>query len=146
MFLPIQNLFSRAWGLRHQALKYAIVGGFGFALDYGIFSLLFAILSRTTPFHDATAAVIATTISQVCTAILGFYLNLKWSFKDGGDSATHKKAIRFFVLAGWNYLFSAFAIYFMVHDLHIIPYLAKIIVVAIIVCWNFLLYKFVVYK
>ena len=71
-------------------------------------------------------------------------MNKLWSFKANGD--THKQLVRFFMVAGFNYLVAI--IWMWIWNKHF-GYDAKIARIANIVLstsWNFLLYKHFVYK
>ncbi len=133
----LSALAARAWAHRAQFLRYTITGVSAVILDM---STLYALKEW---FHlDPTWA---TGISQVLAATYVFLLNKKWSFEAGGR--THWQAIRFYTLAGTNLGISVTWMHFFTHIFGDHWYLLiRLANIALATGWNFLLYKFWVYR
>lgn len=122
--------------MRHQFVRYFVVGFSGVILDVGSLYLLkefFHILP--------TVAII---INGIFLLNYIFFLNKYWAFKSQG--VTHKQMVRFFILAGINYVISISWMYFFNHKLEFNYLLVRVANIALSVAWNFLLYRYWVYK
>ena len=130
------TILSWAWSIRREAVKYIIVGFSSLFIDYGLFLIL----------HSAFAVhyLIATAISQIAALYFNFTANKHWSFRSNGNTRT--ELIRYSVLQTWNYIFQIVTLYALVTYTPLRAEIAKIIIIPIIVSWNFLAYKFFVYR
>lgn len=122
--------------VRFQFLKYAITGSLTFVIDYGIFIILNSVFGI---FYIGASA-----ISQACAVIFNFITQKNWTFASTGN--TKQQLVRYILLLIWNYCFSLLALFILVDIFEIHVFLGKIIAVGIIVSWNFLAYKFIVYR
>jgi putative flippase GtrA len=86
----------------------------------------------------------AVTISYLCGLLLNFYLNKLWTFQRKDN--TLPQMVRYFTLAGVNYLLTLLLMYLFTSLLGINPLLSRGVVLAMVSSWNFLLYKYVVYR
>lgn len=119
-----------------QGIKYLFVGGTSFLLDV---SLL--IIAKEVVSIPPTCAII---FIQVVVLLYNFLLNKYWSFQN--TQKTHRQFVRYMSLAGVNYIFGVVAMY-VGHDVLSYDYrLVRVLTVAVTVLWNFVLYKFWVYK
>lgn len=132
----LNKLISNLLSMRKEFAKYFIIGISSFFVDVG--SLY--VLKEWAGFTPTFAVV----INQPIIAFLVFYLNKRWSFRAGG--LTQIQILRFYSLVGANYLFSIVWIH-ITHDWLGIQYiLARTANIALAVSWNFLLYKYWVYR
>ncbi|EKE07164.1 MAG: hypothetical protein ACD_18C00175G0027 [uncultured bacterium] len=132
----IKKIIFYAWSIRHQFTKYFLVGFSGLFLDLAtliFFKEFFGL--------NATIAVVC---NQVLMLTYNFLLNKYWSFKN--KEMPHKQIVRYLVLAGFNYLFSVGVMYLFNHILEFDYRLVRIATIAVMVMWNFFLYKYWVYK
>lgn len=122
--------------MRREFTKYFIIGITAFVLDIGSLYLLkeYAHLSPVT----------SIVINQIVIVNLVFYLNKKWSFKSNGQ--THKQIVKFYILAVANYLISIIWMGAMHNYLQIHYLIARIANIILAVAWNFLLYRYWVYR
>lgn len=132
----LKKIIFWGWHNRKEIVKYLIVGFSAFAIDYA----LFAIMHKYFGLWYITASI----ISQAVTLTYIYVLNRTWSFRSQGSK--RKQVKRFAFLQAWNNVFQIGALWITVEVIGLMPLLAKIIVVAIIVSWNFLLYKYFVYN
>ncbi len=126
----------KLWTFRQQFVRYAIVGCSSFIIDYGLFYILYTFFGWWY--------LAATALSQIIAISYNFTLNKQWSFSAQGN--THKQIARYMILQTWNYLISIGVLFLLVHYVSLDPRIAKIVVVGIVVTWNFLAYKFFVYR
>lgn len=134
--------------MRVQFAKYFTIGIGAVVLD--IWSLHFLVSLKVDP-------ILSIVINQLVIVNLVFLLNKRWSF--GAKGITHKQAIKFYLVAGFNYLFAIAWMWFFTNLLNLHQYveyfgvsqanyylIVRLVNVAMSVSWNFLLYKFFVYK
>jgi putative flippase GtrA len=130
------KIVLQLWSARKEFVKYFTIGISAYLADIG--SLWF--LKEKLGF----SAILAVIINQPILILTVFYLNKRWSFRSTG--LTTRQIIRFFILAGCNYVFSVIWIY-VLHDKLAVQYLtARTANIALSVGWNFLLYKHWVYR
>jgi putative flippase GtrA len=132
----IKKLVSFLWSLRQQFMKYFVVGLSGLVLDFAIFAVLADVILITAWISEAVTKAVVTGYN--------FTLNKYWSFES--DKKTHKELIRFLILAGFNYVFAVVAMYIFNGQLGFEKYSVKATTVAMMVSWNFFLYKYWVYR
>ena len=128
--------FVYMWSLRHQFAKYFVVGFSGLFLDMGTL-VLFKEKFGWTP-------VFAVVVNQVLLLTYNFCLNKYWSFKN--KEMPHKQLAKFLTLAGFNYLFSVAAMWLFNGQWNFDYRLVRLGAIAVMVSWNFFLYKYWVYK
>lgn len=131
-----KKLFLHLWSMRHQFVRYFVVGFSGVILDIGSLYLL------SDVWH--LWPVLAVSINGIFLLNYIFFLNKHWTFKSQG--VTRKQVARFLVVAGFNYLVSIVWMYIFNEQAGINHLVARIANIAVAVAWNFLLYKFWVYK
>lgn len=133
MISKFLNIFRQN---KKQFVKYFIIGVSAFVLDL---SLLYIFKEY---FH--LRPVIAVIINQALMLNYVFFLNKRWSFV--AEGATHKQMIRYYILSGANYFFSICWMY-VFNEYFLVNYLiARTMNIALAVSWNFVLYKFWVYR
>lgn len=139
----VKVVAQKMWSMRKEFVKYFVIGATSFVLDIGSLYLFKEYLH----FRPYTAVV----INQLVILNFVFFMNKHWSFQAGGT--THKQMVRFLTLATFNYIFSIawmwfFTEYRAIHFIH--PEYGYLFVrtanVILSVGWNFLLYKYWVYR
>ena len=116
-----------------SAIKYLLVGGSTALLELVIFYLLSGFLSL------AVANVAAVSIST----FFNFVLNKIWAFERREWST--RSVVLYLLLFAFNTTFSSVFISGMA-TLNMMPVIAKVLSMCCIVCWNFILYRNVVFK
>lgn len=132
----VKRFFLHFWLARHQFVRYFFVGFSGLFLDMGTLYVLTDLLY--------IRPVVAVGINGLLMLNYIFFLNKHWTFKSNG--VTHKQMVRFFILAGFNYLVAIAWMFIFNEKLGIHHLLARVSNIIISVAWNFLIYKFWVYK
>lgn len=132
----INSLFQKAWGARVQFIKYFLVGISGVILDI---SSLYCLKE-----YASLRPTVAVIINQALLVNYIFFLNKYWAFKSTG--ITHRQIIKFYLLAGANYAFSV-AWMLIFNEVFAFNYLlVRLTNIILAVSWNFLLYKFWVFR
>ncbi|KKQ39014.1 MAG: hypothetical protein US58_C0044G0007 [Candidatus Magasanikbacteria bacterium GW2011_GWA2_37_8] len=143
----LKNLFHYLW--EKKFLQYSIVGSSAFVFDFASL-VVFKEIFNLDP-------IMAVALNQILIINYVFFLNKYWSFKSDGQ--TVKQMIKFGVLMAWNYVF---AILWMWLFTQLISFtlevnlfggtrdlwylVVRLVNILLAVSWNFLLYKYWVYR
>lgn len=131
----LKRLIRHLWTLRREFAKYFFVGVSGVVLDIG--TLVF--FKRGLGISPVAAVI----LNQPIVLVYNFLLNKYWSFQN--KTLSHWQLVRYLLIAGCNYGFSAFAMYVLADHLHANYIASRLVTIAIMVMWNFFLYKYWVY-
>lgn len=118
-----------------QMKRYIIVGLISFTIEYILFFILYKLLNVWYVFANAVVYAITFWIS--------FLLNRNWSFKSRGN--IYRQLILYFLLFIINLFVSSNVIYLLSDKLLISPLYSKVVTMCIIVMWNFIIYKKIIY-
>lgn len=132
----IKKIFLHFWAMRHEFVRYFVIGLGAVVLDVGTLFILKQYLHFLP--------VVAVVINGIFLLNYVFFFNKYWAFKSKG--VTHKQMVKFFILAGINYAISIGWMYLFNHQLGFNYLLVRVANIALSVAWNFLLYKFWVFK
>ena len=120
-----------------QIIRFGIVGGTSFLIDYGIFT----ILSQLLHIHYLIASILSFTIS----VIYNYILSIKWVF-DVSKKQTSKEFIVFVILSVIGLGINSLIMYLSVDLMHIHEMISKIIATAIVMVYNFITRKIFIEK
>jgi len=132
----VKKTISYFWSLRREFIKYFIVRFSGLFLDMGSLILLKEVFD-ILPW-------MAVLMSQAVLLVYNFTLNKYWSFRN--KVMHHKQVIRYLSLAMFNYFFSFGTMYVFNHIMGYDYRMVRILSIAVMVSWNFFLYKYWVYR
>ena len=121
---------------KRQLFFYIVIGGSAFILDMGSLILFKEILN--------VKPVITVIFSQIIIINYVFFLNKHFSFQSLGK--TRRQIIKFYLLAGWNYIFGIGWMWLLNENMRLNYLAVRVAGIILAVSWNFLLYKFWVYK
>lgn len=124
------------WSLRREFAKYFIVGISAVVFDMGTL-----IAAKELLDIPATPAVV---VNQALVLVYVFTVNKYWSFRN--REVPHKQLMRFASLAVFNYGFSVLTMYLFHDHLGFDYRLVRLGTIAVMVSWNFFLYKYWVYR
>lgn len=130
-----RRALSWLWDERVRVARYFITGCSAVVVDAG----LYVVFTRIIGFSEVPSNVICTAIA----AAYVFVMNKFWSFGSHGNTARQSR--RFITLFIFNYAFNQGAFYLLVERAHLYDLLVKFGLIALMVSWNFLLYKYWVY-
>ncbi len=123
--------------LKHSFVRYVLVGGVAFVIEYASFYALFIGLGMML--------VVANALSFCLGLLTAFLLNRAWVF---GTHDYSKKAVHQFgfyiTLAGINLLLTL-AIVAVLKRLGVEPTIGKLLAMVITSSWNFILLKLLVF-
>lgn len=130
-----------------QFVKYVTVGFSSFCGEYLLFNLIYNVSKNktfTAGVFSFTGSMLANTVSIFIAFWFCFVLNRIWSFKSKGN--IYRQLIYYSILFVVNLFISntiihQFEVWFMIS-----PRISKLFAMGAIVCWNFLIYKFIIYK
>ena len=140
-----------------QFKRYVITGFTTFILEYLLFYLFYEIvftiftpvgynLAKRLFFVDKLTykCLVANTIGYTIDFCVNFTMNRVYSFKSKGPlwEQVKKYAILFVV----NLFVTNILLYLFTDILHIIPYISKLMAMCVIISWNFVVYKKVIYR
>lgn len=132
----LQPLLHRLWSLRREFAKYFMVGVSGVVLDIGTL-VIFTKVFNVPPF-------VGVILNQSITLTYNFILNKYWSFRN--RDLPGQQIARYLSLMGMNYLFAVGVMYLGNERLGIHYLIVRLGTIAIMMGWNFFLYKYWVYK
>jgi len=126
---------NRSQGVFQQGIRYLVVGFSSAAIELA----LYYVLHQVFGIHVVASNVIA--LSAATT--YNFIMSRKWTFQS--TSNLPRSIVLYLLLFAWNQLFSSSGIVWLISmGVHFM--LAKVITIGIIVSWNFILYRTVVFK
>lgn len=123
--------------VKDSKIKYLLVGGSSVLLEYGVFvALIFVSIS----------AGWANAISFLIGFVYTFILHNTWSFAGDHARSRYIKFTAYAVLAAVNTFITSALIVFQVEYLEVSPFIAKIICMALVVVWNYLILNTVIFR
>lgn len=128
--------------LRKRIAGYLFVGGLAFVIEYVSFAAIIAILP---------IIVLAQSTSFGLGLVVSFLGNRYYTFKSGSGQGIYKhdakgQAVRYLALGLFNLVCTNVLIYWQVEVLLIDPLVAKIITMAMVVVWNFIIFSRLIFK
>lgn len=120
---------------KHHFVRYLIVGGTTFVIDFGLLYMLHA--------HFAVKIAAATSVAYWVSITYNFMLNRYWTFDIHEKESLQKNIATYFFLLIFNYFF---ALIFVSAFSHIMNFmLAKALSVLLQMTWTFYLYKYFIF-
>lgn len=123
------------WNERFRISKYLVSGFSAFAIDW----VIYLICTRGFGLRPIMGQI----ISVLLAATFAFLANKFWSFSSHEN--TRRQTRRFAALFIFNYVFQQVGFYVALQVMELHDLIAKVGITAIMVSWNFLLYKYWVY-
>lgn len=121
---------------KKQFIRYLITGVSSFVIEYFLFFLLFKVLS--------IYELVANTVVITIVFWFNFLMNRHWSFQS--KEKLGRQLLMYLALFMFNAVISNLFIYTGVTILEISPLISKVLIMCLIVTWNFVIYKKVIYK
>lgn len=120
---------------RHHFIRYLIVGGTTFIIDFG---LLFSLYSKLK-IHIA----ISTSVAYWIAVVYNFILNRYWTFNTHEKESLKRHIIMYVALLIVNYLFVVIFVSALSHHINYI--FAKALAVIIQMSWTYPVYKKIIF-
>jgi putative flippase GtrA len=134
MILKILNKYP----LILQIFKFGLIGTLNFLIDLSIYLLLTRKLSFYYILAHITAFLIANSIS--------FIFNKSFAFQDKENNKIFLKYLKFLSFTIVSLLLSGLVLFITVYYLKMFDIYGKILGTIVAAIWNFLMYKFIVFK
>jgi len=156
IFLIVDNiaLWLASWLAKYftfmwQFAKYVVTGVFNTILDTSIFN----ILTFTTQVFAGSLIILFKTISFSIAVTIAYFLNRSWAFQTQKASDT-KEFLSYVVATAGGLLINLGIVGFLVNIMGAPPHIsqplwiniANLIAVAFSMIWNFIAYKFFIFK
>lgn len=122
--------------LINQILKFGVVGGIAFAIDYGILFLLAKVIGLNE--------LISAAISFIVSLTFNYFLSTKWVFD--AKKQTPKEVIIFVLLSVVGLGINELLIYLGTKKLGIDVMIVKLFATAIVMVYNFITRKLIIEK
>ena len=122
--------------LINQILKFGVVGGIAFAIDYGILFLLAKVIGLNE--------LISAAISFIISLTFNYFLSTKWVFE--AKKQTPKEVIIFVLLSVVGLGINGVLIYLGTKKLGIDVMIVKLFATAIVMVYNFITRKLILEK
>ena len=119
----------------HQFIRYTAVGILSFLTEYILFLLIY---KKFEIWYAASSVIVYFIVFW-----LNFLLNRHWTFNSTRRPA--RQLLFYFILFSLNALMGTGMIVFLSDVAGIAPVLSKALIMLVIVPWNFILYKKVIY-
>lgn len=120
-----------------RLIKFLISGISAATTEYTVFLLLHIIISDKL-------IIISQSVSFLCGFVVSFVLNKKWVFKSSGN--TKNELIKYASLATINLILSNILIWILISNIHIVFWLAKFIVMALVATWNYIIFQKIIFN
>ncbi|HSC79961.1 MAG TPA: GtrA family protein [Chitinolyticbacter sp.] len=121
--------------MQSQFIRYLLVGGASFALEYALYWLLYWL---GLPYLWANSTAYLTVF------VVNFLVNRSWTFGSSGHLG--RQALLYLLLVLFNLLASNVVLYALVEFAAVPALVGKVAVMVMIVSWNFVLYRKVIYR
>lgn len=123
--------------LEKRIIHYGISGFSAFIIEYGSFLILYYALKLPV--------VLSNTLSFILGLITSFTLNKNWVFGHTVHTRTfYNQFLVYLSVAVVNLMVTNLAIHILAK--YIPAFVAKILLVLIVACWNFVIFKKIIFK
>lgn len=123
--------------INNKLLKFLISGGTAALVEYGLFLLIHNIAGPDW-------IIFSQTISFIAGFAISFLLNKSWVFGSKGHAS--KQLLQYATLAGVNLLLGNIVIIFITEILNFEYFIAKLVVMILVVIWNYLIFSKIIFK
>jgi putative flippase GtrA len=121
----------------HSAVRYLFIGASAFATDYLFLLFLYQALGVNL-FFSTSAGFLA-------GFLISFISNRQWAFGGAHSKRVTRQVVEYLLLAGFNYLFTVYAVA-LLNSYGVKPFVGKILVMGVIVAWNYVIFRWVIFK
>ena len=138
----LQNLTTKLFkessdSLFIQLFRYGFSGGIVFLVD---FSLLY-VLTDFFGIHY----LLSTVFSSLAGTSLSYFFNVKWVFNNRRFNRRRNELILFFTISGFGFVMTPLLMWLFTDGLGLHYLISKIIATAVVVCWNFIAKKIILF-
>lgn len=119
-----------------QFLKYSVTGAIAAGVEYGAFFVLYKLAGLWF--------IWANSIGMGSGFFMSFFLNRNWTFRSDGN--IYRQLGLYGLIFAINLSVSNVLILLLSGRLQIAPPISKMLIMCLIVSWNFVIYRSVIYK
>jgi putative flippase GtrA len=119
-----------------KIIKFLISGFLAAGMEYGVFLILFQLLSLEV--------LLSNSVSFLCGLIVSFSLNRAWVFNSRENGK--KQFAAYFTLALVNLAISNVLVWAMVHQLYVSAFVAKFLCMGLIATWNYVIFGKLIFR
>lgn len=141
MYHKLQSQFNRLYTIRVSLIKYLLVGGGAFILDFGTFFSLTNLFDMGIYLANLIALMVGFISSYLGNRLLVF----SGSRKDAAHT-TFVQVLMYALLVGINSVLTYIIINFVANDIGYSHEIGKIVSMFFILIWNFIIYKKIIFK
>lgn len=123
--------------MNSRFIRFLASGGSAAAVEYTTFAVLQLCLGQDW-------LLLSQPLSFAAGFVVSFLLNRSWVFRSGG--ALHAELLKYGLIASMNLVVGDFMIALLAGPFRLNPFLSKLLVMAIIAGWNYLLFSKLVFK
>ncbi len=121
---------------KKQFFRYLVTGGLAAAAEYSLFYVLNILVGLSL--------ILSNSAAYTSGFVISFILNRVWSFESKGHLG--RQLLLYTILFGINLALSNILVTLFTNQLGIATMISKAIAMGIIVLWNFVIYKKIIYK
>ena len=138
----LQNLTTKLFkessdSLFIQLFRYGFSGGIVFLVDF----LLLFVLTDFFGVHY----LLSTVFSSLAGTTLSYFFNIKWVFNNRRFSKRKNELLLFFTISGFGFVATPLLMWLFTDGLGLHYLISKVVVTAIVVCWNFIAKKLILF-
>lgn len=129
---------------KSKSVKYMTVGLTAFLVEYGSFTLFMASLSPT-----GVSLLGSQVLSFCCGLATSFLGSREHTFKSARKDYKHSIKMQlgaYALLALINLVLSSLLLYMLAHSFQWAPWLAKLLVMAMVAVWNFAIFNRIIFQ
>lgn len=126
------------------SVRYLIVGATSAFFDFAVYQITLWVFSSLHNHLPVYPEKLANTCGMLVGFLMSFTLNKYWSF-NAKDHAM-RQFFQSVLLLAFNTLIGAFLITFFIRELQMQSSIAKILLQAVLVSWNYYIFKHIIYR
>lgn len=129
-------LFNKYKKIINNMITYGFVGGVSFLIEYSSFMFLYFTFKDKLIFSQITSYLISLAFNFIGNKYITFNSRV-----DNQKRSVKKQLLFYILLALFNVFFSTITIKFLVDIFDIKPLISKLITMFLIITWNYIIYK-----
>ena len=139
------NFFCQIKDHLPQLFKFILAGGSAAILDFGVFTLFLKFVEHSPGETDKFYTIAIANCSGILAGFLwGFFLQKYWAFR--ARNKGWQQFVATAILLLFNMTITSLAIPMLATGFNLSSPTAKIIMQAVVVIWNYLIYHFFIFK
>lgn len=123
--------------------RYGLVGISAVLVDFLVFQVALLALPENTSFPALHPEQIANALGMAVGFFYSFVLHRNWSFRSSGNA--RRQLVLSLILLGMNVILGGLILTFLIRNLGIDAAFAKLILQAMVVVWNYLIFRHLIY-